>query len=198
MIAEKHREWFVLIAVSGGGAVVVGILLGWLSKSAGWGFSPLVIAVGPPVGLLVQAFGWPNSIERVTTGIAASALGICLFAWTSHTPGWRAATAIARDEIDDLCIRTTALQLCYERRIMGVFSFDDVPELIRCEARQRVAQSSEAEKLALCDRTFGRRINNEPGERARKGAVLNGGIWVLLSLAISAAPDTIRRWLACS
>ncbi len=194
MIDELTRRWVWLIASVACVASVSGILLGWLSKSAGWGFCALAVFVGLMVGVVMSAFRWPTLSERIITGVIALVLGLGLFVWTSHLPVWRAETAVADDKINDLCIRVVALRMCHERKIMGVFDFNDVPMPIYDEAKQRVTTMPQQEKLAICDQTFGKRINdNISAGSTGIDVLLANGIWVVLALVGLVVPDVIKK-----
>jgi hypothetical protein len=97
--------------------------------------------------------------------------------------------------VDDLCVRVTAMRLCYERKVMGVFDFSDVPQAIRAEARDRVAQMPVEDKLTMCDQTFGKRINAGAASSLSAGSMAMGLLWVLLALAVAAAPALLQHRL---
>ena len=192
MIDETHKRWFIFLASACGVAALAGLGLGWLSKSLGWGFSGLALLAGLAAGLVPPAFRWPCLAERLAVGVVVCGLGLALFGWASYLPTWRAETAVASEEVDDLCVRVTAMRLCHERKVMGVFDFSDVPQAVRDEAKQRVAQMPVQEKLALCDQTFGKRINAGATHSHSAGSVAMGSLWVLLALAAAAAPAVLQ------
>jgi hypothetical protein len=193
MIDEIHKRWFLFLASACGVAVLAGLGLGWLSKSVGWGFSALALPAGLAVGLVPLLFRWPSLPERLAVGVAVAGLGLALFGRASYLPAWRAETAVAGDEVHDLCVRVTAMRLCHERTVMGVFDFSDVPQAIRDEAKQRVARMPVQEKLAMCDQTFGKRINAGANNSPSSGSVALGSLWVLLALAAAAAPALLQH-----
>jgi hypothetical protein len=131
-------------------------------------------------------------------GVVVAGIGLALFGWASHLPAWRAETAVANDEVDDLCVRVTAMRLCHERKVMGVFDFSDVPRAIRDEAEQRVARMPVQEKLAMCDQTFGKRINAGATNSPSAGSVAMGSLWVVLALAAAASPALLHHRLGRS
>lgn len=195
MIDETHKRWFIFLASACGVAVLAGLGLGWLSKSIDWGFSVLALPAGLAVGLVPLAFRWPSLPERLAVGGVVAGLGLAVFGWASYLPAWRTETAVASEEVDDLCVRVTAMRLCHERKIMGVFDFSDVPPAIRDEAKQRVAQMPVQDKLTLCDQTFGKRINAGASNPTSGGSVALGSLWVLLTLAAAAAPALLQHRL---
>lgn len=195
MIEETHKRWLIFLASACGMAALAGLGLGWLSKSVGWGFSALALPAGLAAGLVPLAFRWPSLPERLAVSVVLAGLGLAVFGWASYLPAWRAETAVASEEVDDLCVRVTAMRLCHERKVMGVFDFSDVPQAILEEANQRVAQMTVQEKLAMCDQTFGKRINAGASNPTSGGSVALGSLWVLLTLAAAAAPALLQHRL---
>ncbi|MFP4434224.1 MAG: hypothetical protein ACLFTN_07125 [Phycisphaerae bacterium] len=195
MIDETHKRWFIFLASACGMAALAGVSMGWLSKSLGWGFSALALPAGLAVGLVPLAFRWSCLAERLAVVFVVAGLGLAMFGWASYLPAWRAETAVANEEVDDLCVRVTAMRLCHERKVMGVFDFSDVPEAIRDEAKQRVARMPVEDKLAMCDQTFGKRINAGATQSPSAGSVAMGSLWVVLALASAAAPALLQHRL---
>lgn len=184
------------VACALGAAVLSGLVLGWISRCAGWDCGPLMIGVGLAVGASVLWFTFIGHHERLVIGLLTAIVGVGVFAWTNHEADWKAQTAVATDELDDLCVRVVALQICHERQVMGVFDFADVPQPIREEAADRVRdEMSHADKLAMCDRIYGQRINADPQTSTHTASLVSRGAWLLLGVAASAVPPLVQqRW----
>ena len=195
MIEDTHKRWIVFLASACGVAVLAGLGLGWLSKSLGWGFSALALLSGLAAGLVSLSFRWPSPGERVSVGLAAAGVGLAVFAWGSYQPAWQAETAVASEEVDDLCVRVTAMRLCHKRKVMGVFDFADVPEPIVAEARQKVQAMPAKTKYELCNRTFADRINANFSQGETGGVIARAAIWSLLSLGLAAGPALLKERL---
>jgi hypothetical protein len=133
--------------------------------------------------------------EHVLGGALAALLGLTVFVWASHRPAWSVEASLSEHETDVLCIRITAMRLCYERKTMGVFDFNDVPQSFREEARCRVAAMHRDQKLEMCDATFASRINaGDVQSVAASGSVATGGLWLALAWAATLAPALARQW----
>lgn len=192
---EHLRQLLKLGCVSTGTAVGLGLLLGWGSRAGGWGFSFLAVFIGLAVGGVAVWMKARHSRSCAAVAVIASTVGLIAFAIVSYAPSWKAQNCVPNAKLDELCVRVVALQLCHKRKIMGVFDYRDVPAAIRNEANQNVKNMPQPEKLAICDQTFGKRINDSSTGTTKIGAILVGGLWVALALAASAAPTLIKQRL---
>ena len=188
---EAIGRRLIFFAVLGCVVGVSGMLLGWVAHSAGWGICALALPVGWSAGLAALAFDAQRL--RIVGGVVAAVLGLALFIWASRPPAWCAETAVAEGELDELCVRVASMRIARERNLMHVFDFNDVPEPIRAEAREHVADLSRNEKFTLCDRTFGKRINDGARTPIEAGLLLSGGLWIALAMLGSIAPAAIRQ-----
>jgi hypothetical protein len=185
---KNTKQWILLLTAGIAPAILGGLLLGVWARSAGWGFCALAIAVGLVPGLAMLGFARAGASERLITAGVATLLGLLVFGWASHVPAWRAETAVAPEELDDLCVRITAMRHCGERKIMGVFDFADVPAHIVDESRQEVAEMPRETKLAMCNRTFGARMNQAVHAGPSAEAISKGVVWVVLAAAAATGP----------
>ncbi len=193
-MAMTTKARLLTIAAALGAAVVSGLTLGWISRCCGWGCGALMIGVGLAVGASVLWFTLVGQQERLVIGLVTAIMGVALFAWVSHAADWKAESQVAADELDGLCVQVVAMQICYQRKIMGVFDFADVPQRIRDEAALRVRdEMSRSDKLAMCDRIFGQRINTNPDRKTEAGSLVSRGMWVLLAMVASAAPMLVQQ-----
>jgi hypothetical protein len=195
-MAMTTKARLFAIAAALGAAIVSGLALGWINRSAGWEYGPLTIGVGLAVGASVFWFTLIGHHERLVIGLLTAIVGVGVFAWINHESDWKAQDVVPTDELDDLCVRVVALQICHERQVMGVFDFVDVPQPIREEAADRVRdEMSHADKLAMCDRIYGQRINADPQTSTHTASLVSRGAWLLLGVAASAVPPLVQqRW----
>jgi hypothetical protein len=190
---DETRQWRVFVAVACGAAAVLGLLAGWLSRACGWGFGILAVPVGLLPGVLALVLRDHGRSRQALAALAACGVGLAAFAWASRPPVWRAEEEIADGDLDEQCVQIAALQICYQRKVMGVFDYADVPEPIRQEARHNVAEMSKSERWALCNRTFGDRINADAGGGSRVLARIRATAWAVAVIAAALLPTALQH-----
>ncbi len=195
-MSEKVKRRIVISAVAVCSALVAAGFAGFSAKRAGRGFCALAIVAGLLPGLAMLGFSRVKASERIGIAIGAAILGLLVFGWVSYLPAWRAETALASGDLENMCVRITAMRICGERKMMGVFDPADVPPEIFTEAERRVSTMPREEKLAMCNKTFGKRINSGAKKAGNMGAMLTGVLWVALALAAAAGPAVLRDRLA--
>ncbi len=186
------KRLFAVVGPSIFVAVVLAMPLGWLSRTMGWGFGPLAVFVGLGAGLVSAWRREGTAMGRIGSGLVGAVLGLIVFACTCTAARWNATAEVPDDRIDELCRRVVALRICGERQVMGVFDYQDVPDPIRREARDRVESMARAEKFDICDRTFGDRINDSAGGQAGIPVAVTAVLWFVLACCAAVAPAAIR------
>lgn len=176
-------------------AIVVGTLLGLAAGAWEVGLGWMALPVGLAAGVPLRLFGVHH--HRVTFLVALLCMGTGITvhagAYRLAKPGWTAKQKVRSGELDGQTRRILALQMCCERKIMGVWDYDGVPQEIKDEADDRVEEMSEDEKLALCDETFAQRINTPADRGGRDNGFLALAGWVVLTGVLAIAPLALKN-----
>jgi hypothetical protein len=181
---HRARSGFVFGCVSVVG-LLVGLILGLVAGSAGVGLSPLVLLVGLLPGLALRLLGTPAEGRTCILAVLGVLPGLVLYAWLSSTkpaPTWRAEERLADEaKLDELIWSVKLVELVNQRGI-EVWDYEAAPADIQKEARRIVAGMSRREKLALCERKYGKVLSRastvpRPTEKRASPA-----LWIVLTL----------------
>ena len=176
-------------------AIVVGALLGLAAGVWRVGFGWLALPVGLAAGVALRLFGVHHHRTTLLVALLCMGAGLAVHVGVCRLvrPEWTAKEQVRGGELDKQAGRILALQMCGERKIMGVWDYEGVPQKIKDEANDHVEAMSEAEKLALCDETFARRINATAGESNRNRGFLALAGWVVLTGVLAVAPLVLKN-----
>ncbi len=195
MDESDRKKFLTATLVSLAAAMVVGTLLGLAAGAWGVGLGWMALPVGLAAGVPLRLFGVHH--HRVTFLVALLCMGTGMAVHTGAyrlaKPGWTAKQKVHSRELDGQAKRILALQMCCERKIMGVWDYDGVPQEIKDQADERVAEMSEDEKLALCDETFAQRINTPADRGGRDNGFLALAGWVVLTGVLAIAPLALKN-----
>ena len=176
-------------------AIVAGALLGLAAGAWRLGFGWPALPVGLAAGVPLRLFGAHHHRVTLLAALLCMGAGLAVHVGACRLAGpeWTAKQQVGDGKLDELSREVLALQMCCERKIMGVWDYKGAPQEIKDQAADRVAAMSENEKLALCDETFARRINTPAGGGSRdRGFIAQAG-WVVLAGVLAIAPLVLKN-----
>ena len=173
-------------------AVLVGVVLGVAARSWKLGFSFLALPVGLAAGCTMLFRNVHRLPEACATAVLCAVGGLAVFAWTGYAPTWSVEQNFPENEINALAAKTLALRICHERKVPGVWGYEDVPEAIKDEAQQKIKSMSGGKKRALLNKTYARRINHDIQKPGGPGSYLPVAAWGLGAVVLAVAPVLVR------
>jgi hypothetical protein len=188
---RNHRRFIIASVCSLLAAAVGATLTAWVTGG-------LEITSGAPVlipallaGLVMLAFRPEVRRAHVGVLVLCGLIAAGTYAWTDPAGGWQAED-LPDERLDAMTLESVALRTCFDRQVMGVEGYEDVPEEIRAEARREVAEMSRRQREALVNERFGEVMNTEPADETRGASM---AAWALAAGALAATPLMILTLL---
>ena len=110
---------------------LIAMLLGFVIRKISSGQFVGVIGVGLLVGIALMGIKTSNLRIKIVLIFAGTLFGIATFMWFAHLKSWDASNEIKKGDVDSVCQKIVALQICHERNMMGIFDYENVPKKIQ-------------------------------------------------------------------